>query len=317
MTGGAAVYSVLASQAAPGSVAGWGVPAVNTGSGVSALPVLPMVMAVCVGLAGWLAALWDPGPRRARVLFVDGVVEPRRPWARWDTMREALRGRYEWLCAPVAALLALLGASVLPLLAGAVAVPLVRRWLRRRAGRRRREQAADAVTALCGAVVGELRAGHEPGQALLAAARDSGALGGAEAAVLAAARFGGDVPGALRQAASAPGLGGLAGVAACWRVAVDGGAGLAAGLERLEGALRAERRRREELRAQLAGAWSTVVVLALLPLVGLGLGAALGADPLRVLLHSPGGLICLVVGGLLEAAGLLWAVRIVRTGETE
>lgn len=96
---------------------------------------------------------------------------------------------------------------------------------------------------------------------------------------------------------------------------MDGGAGLAAGLDRLEGALRADRRRREELRAQLAGAWSTVVVLALLPVAGLGLGAALGADPLRVLLHSPGGLACLAAGGLLETVGLIWARRIVRAGE--
>jgi tight adherence protein B len=98
-------------------------------------------------------------------------------------------------------------------------------------------------------------------------------------------------------------------------VAVDGGAGLAAGLDRLEGALRAERDQREGLRAQLAGAWATVVVLALLPVVGLAMGWALGADPLRVLLHTPTGLVCLAVGGLLEAAGLWWAARIVRTGE--
>ncbi|NEC17157.1 type II secretion system F family protein, partial [Streptomyces parvus] len=93
------------------------------------------------------------------------------------------------------------------------------------------------------------------------------------------------------------------------------GAGLAAGLERLEAALREDRCRREELRAQLAGAWSTVVVLALLPVAGLGLGAALGAEPLRVLLHTPGGLACLAVGSFLEAAGLCWARRIVRGGE--
>lgn len=210
-----------------------------------------------------------------------------------------------------------------------MAVPLVRRWLRRRAGAREAERAATAVVALCGAVVGELRAGREPGQALLVALREgltedcssvtpassTGRLGEAEAAVLAAARFGGDVPAALRQAAQGPGLGGLSGMAACWRVAVDGGAGLATGLERLEATLREDRRRREELRAQLAGAWSTVVVLALLPVVGLGLGAALGAEPLRVLLHTPGGLACLAVGAFLEAAGLHWACRIVRGGE--
>ncbi|MFJ6853601.1 type II secretion system F family protein [Streptomyces sp. NPDC091271] len=270
-------------------------------------------LAGCAGLAGALAVARGPGARRARVL----TARREDPWgpAVWATARAILDGRKEWLCAPVAALLAALGESALPLFAGAVAVPLVRRWLRRRARRREREEAADAVTSLCGAVVGELRAGHEPGQALLAAARNAGALGAAEPAVLAAARFGGDVPDALRQAAAGPGLDGLAGMAACWRVAVDGGAGLAAGLARLESALRGERRRREELRAQLAGAWSTVVVLALLPVVGLGLGAALGADPLEVLLHSPAGLVCLAAGGLLEAAGLFWASRIVRAGE--
>ncbi|MFE5238644.1 MULTISPECIES: type II secretion system F family protein [unclassified Streptomyces] len=282
-----------------------------------ALTQVPVwVMAGCAGVAGCIAAARDPGVRRARALMARDQKELPVGAAGWARLRRILDGHREWLCAPVAALLALLGESVLPLLAGAVAVPLARRWMRRRARRREREQAADAVTALCGAVVGELRAGREPGHALLLAGRSAGALGAAESAVLAAARFGGDVPGALRQAAAGPGLEGLAGMAACWRVAVDGGAGLAAGLDRLEGTLRAERRRREELRAQLAGAWSTVVVLALLPVVGLGLGAALGADPLGVLLHSPGGLVCLVAGGLLEAAGLFWASRIVGAGET-
>ncbi|QNE79317.1 type II secretion protein F [Streptomyces finlayi] len=271
---------------------------------------------MCAGMAAWTAVRREQARRRARLLFADGAPEPSRLRAHWSAMSVFLRERREWLCVPLAVLLAVLGESALPLAAGAVAVPLMRRWLRVRSRRRERERASDAVMTLCGAVVGELRAGREPGQALLVAARESAvALGGAEAAVLAAARFGGDVPGALRQAADGPGREGLAGVAACWRVAVDGGAGLVAGLDRLEGALRADRRRREELRAQLAGAWSTVVVLALLPVAGLGLGAALGADPLRVLLHSPGGLACLTAGGLLETAGLLWARRIVRAGE--
>ncbi|MEU6614435.1 type II secretion system F family protein [Streptomyces parvus] len=292
-------------------------------------------VALCAGSAVWLAMMRDPGVRRARVLFVDASPEQRRPWGWWSRLIEAwgrvtetARVRREWWCVPGAVLLALLGSSVLPLIAGVVAVPLVRRWLRRRTGAREAERGAIAVAALCAAVVGELRAGREPGQALSAALREglaedgpaapttSGSrLGEAEAAVLAAARFGGDVPAALRQASEGPGMGGLSGMAACWRVAVDGGAGLAAGLERLEAALREDRRRREELRAQLAGAWSTVVVLALLPVAGLGLGAALGAEPLRVLLHTPGGLACLAVGSFLEAAGLCWARRIVRGGE--
>ncbi|MFI5769803.1 type II secretion system F family protein [Streptomyces sp. NPDC051658] len=281
-------------------------------AGVSCAVVL------CVGAAAWLMAAQDHGRRRARVLFADGAVRAplRVCWERTGArVREWSGERREWLCLPVALVVAVLGESVLPLLAGAVAVPLVRRWLRRRARGKERERRAAGVVALCGAVVGELRAGHEPGRALLVAVRGTGVMGAAEAGVSAAARFGGDVPGALGQAAREPGLDGLAGVAACWRVAADGGAGLAAGLDRLEGALRAELRRREELRAQLAGAWSTVAVLALLPVLGLGLGAALGADPLRVLLHTPAGLVCLATGGVLEAAGLCWAGRIVRAGE--
>ncbi|MGW2836731.1 type II secretion system F family protein [Streptomyces sp. NPDC001493] len=228
-----------------------------------------------------------------------------------------LLGRWRaWWCVPAAVALAMFGESWLPLVAGAVAVPLVRRWLRGRDERAACERSDEAVAALCGAVVGELRAGREPGRALIRAVRETRGLGAAESPVLAAARFGGDVPAALHRASLMPGLGSLAGVAACWRVSVDGGAGLAAGLDRLEGALRAERRRREELRARLAGAWSTVVVLALLPLAGLGMGAALGAEPLRVLLHTPAGLVCLATGLLLEATGLLWAGRIVRAGDT-
>ncbi|MFJ1750961.1 type II secretion system F family protein [Streptomyces sp. NPDC088116] len=278
--------------------------------------------ALCAGGVAWLTAGQERGLRRARMLIADGaavesVVPGAPPWERWLPRARgwARKVREEWLCLPVAVVLAVLGESALPLVGGALAVPLVRRRLKARETRRVRERRGDGIVALCGATAAELRAGLQPVQALLAATRATGGLGGAEAAVLAAARFGGDVPGALRQAAREPGADGLVGLAACWRVSVDGGAGLADGLDRLESALRAERDQQEGLRAQLAGAWSTVVVLALLPVVGLAMGWALGADPLRVLLHTPAGLGCLAVGGLLEGTGLWWAARIVRIGE--
>ncbi|MFI8517761.1 type II secretion system F family protein [Streptomyces sp. NPDC085481] len=270
---------------------------------------------LCAGAALWWTAERERAVRRARtVLALPGGWSTVRP-AALGSWRDAVRRRREWLCLPLAAVLALVGASVLPLLAGAAAVPLVGRRLRAARARREREARADGVVALCGAVAGELRAGWQPAQALAFAARTTGALGGQEAAVLAAARFGGDVPEALRRAARQDGADGLAGMAACWQVAVDGGAGLAAGLDRLDAALRAQRDQRERLRAQLAGAWATVAVLAVLPVAGLGLGAVLGARPLTVLLHTPAGLGCLVVGGVLEALGLWWAARIVRGGE--
>lgn len=291
----------------------------TAGAAPAGIPEAVRAAALCAALATWLVLVGRGRPlRRALTLFSGGSEQPgaKERWGRLRSrMEKGLRGRWEWLCLPVASALAMLGQSVLPLIAGAVAVPVVRRWLRKRQSRKGEEARADGVVALCGALVGELRAGHEPGQALLVAVRGTEVLGEAGSWVSAAARFGGDVPKALVQAAGEPGLDGLAGVAACWRVAVGSGAGLATGLARLESALRAERRQSEELRAQLAGAWSTVAVLALLPAVGMGLGAALGADPLRVLLHSTAGLACLVTGGLLEVCGLLWAARIVRAGE--
>jgi tight adherence protein B len=98
-------------------------------------------------------------------------------------------------------------------------------------------------------------------------------------------------------------------------VAADNGAGLATGLDRVADALRAERDQRADLRAQLAGPRSTATVLALLPVFGLLLGGAMGARPLQVLFHSSVGLACLVVGVLLEAAGLAWVARLVRNAE--
>ncbi|WP_327375528.1 type II secretion system F family protein [Streptomyces sp. NBC_01216] len=275
---------------------------------------------LCAGGAAWRVAARERATRRARAVLSGAGVAPERLCPRWrsaaERWRVLARGRRAWLCLPLALLLAWVGESPVPVVAGVVAVPLVGRRLRAAGGRRESEARADAVVALCGSVAGELRAGRQPAQALVFAVGATGALGAGDmAAVLAAARFGGDVPRALRRAARRDGAGGLAGLAACWQVAVDGGAGLAAGLDRLEAALREHRDQRERLRAQLAGAWATVAVLAALPAVGLALGTALGAEPLRVLLHTPAGLVCLAVGGGLETAGLFWAARIVRGGE--
>ncbi len=296
------------------------------GAGVPGLDAAPMYAAmVCAGAAAWLLAGRDGGANRARLMLAgdggpcDPVPRLPSPCASLvSAVRERLgapEGR-AWWCLPVGAVLGLLGESLLPLLAGAAAVPVVRRLLLRRGRRSAAERRGAAVIELCAAVAGELHAGRQPDRALLAAgAVPLRELGESGAAVLAAARFGGDVPEALREAARSPGAEGLGGVAACWHVSVEGGAGLAKGLDAVACALRAERDQREELEALLAGPRSTALVLALLPAFGLLLGAAMGADPMRVLLHSPAGLACLVIGGLLEWAGLAWVARLVRAAE--
>ena len=220
-------------------------------------------------------------------------------------------------------------------------VPAIR--LRRRRGlARAREQRRAAVVGLCAALAGELRTGATPQQAAelvgaeLAGAGLAGSAGAGPVAVgaavactgaaeeppldgtvlLAAVRYGGSVPEAFRVMAARPGAEGAAGIAACWEVASSTGAGLAAGLDRVAEGLRAERALHETVRAELAGPRSTAALLAALPLFGLLLGAGLGADPLRVLLHTPSGLCCLLLGGLLETAGIGWTARIARGAET-
>ncbi|GAA0459983.1 type II secretion system F family protein [Streptomyces sp. NPDC046215] len=292
---------------------------------------LPQVSLVCAALLGAVAVLTGlrrPGLelRRARLLLADvsvaGAAGPGGPlwppaWVgEWGgRLRRSARERRELLCLPLGCGVALWGESVLPLIAAAVAVPLVRRRIAVRVAGRDRERCEAAVIELCGTVAGDLRAGRHPGEAL--AGVRAAELGPGWDAVPAAARFGGDVPGALRAVGRRPGAEGLQGVAACWQVAVDGGAGLAAGLERVAEALSAERDQREELHAQLAGTRSTAAMLAVLPLLALLMGSALGAAPLRVLLHTTAGLGCLVLGALLEGAGLAWTGRIVRTARGE
>jgi len=287
-------------------------------TGVSEMPAAAAV--ACAGVVVWLLGGPRVGARRARLLLAGsgGAVGSGPPlWGRLGGEVWRLRGRLgaEWWSAAAGAVLAVLGASVVPLAVGLAGVPLLRRVRLARRERRARERRGDAVIALCGVLAGEVRAGRQPGEALLRAARDGDGLGDAQSAVLAAARFGGDVPDALAAAARQPGAGGLLGLAACWRVAVDRGAGLAAGVDRLEAALRAERDQRADLRAQLAGARSTALMLAGLPVLGLLLGTALGSDPLHVLLHTGPGLGCLAVGGVLEGLGMWWAMRIVRGAE--
>ncbi|MEW1655968.1 type II secretion system F family protein [Streptomyces sp. NPDC093707] len=266
-------------------------------------------MAAVLGDAGAAGAGGgQPGRGAALREWCAGRVAGGAGGRRWRLGRRGEVGAEVW-CLPAGVALGVLGRSVLPVVASVAALVVVRRWLARRARRRAADERAAAVIRFCGAVAGELRAGRQPDRALVAAG--AAGLGGAGPAVLAAARYGGDVPGALRVAARQPGAEGLTGAAACWQVAVEGGAGLARGLERIAAGLAAQRDQREELQAQLAGPRATALMLALLPAGGLLMGAALGADPLGVLLHTPAGWGCLLVGGLLEWGGVAWTGRIV------
>lgn len=162
-------------------------------------------------------------------------------------------------------------------------------------------------------VVAELRAGADPVGALVAA--ESAAPRPVAPGALVAVRSGADVAAALERDAGVGTL--MRGVAACWSVAQGSGAGLAAALLSLADSARAAEAVRRELHAGLAEPRATAVVLAGLPLVGLAMGVALGADPLSWLLGTTAGTAVLALGIALECVGAWWAWRIASRLEAE
>lgn len=103
----------------------------------------------------------------------------------------------------------------------------------------------------------------------------------------------------------------LRALAACWRVCSAAGAGLAGAVDRMADGLRAAQAQQRLVESELAGPRATAGLLAVLPLAGVALGAALGAQPLTVLLHTRLGAACLTVGLALDALGVWWTGRIV------
>ncbi|MCO8273336.1 hypothetical protein M1L60_22335, partial [Actinoplanes sp. TRM 88003] len=96
-----------------------------------------------------------------------------------------------------------------------------------------------------------------------------------------------------------------------WHLAERTGAPAADLVERIEADARATDRAGASASAQAAGAQATSMLLAALPLAGLGLGVLMGADPFHVLLRTPLGAACGVVAVGLQTAGLLWSERLV------
>ena len=242
-------------------------------------------------LAIGLVVTARPSPATARLRAL--IAHDRRPVAtRRIAARARARGQTGLLATAagltfgVSAHLGFGAFPVLPLLAGALAGGAAGTLLAGSlAARHRRRLDAELVESV-GALAADLRAGRQPADAKAA---------DPDAAY-------------LRSAA----------VAAVWTVSERSGAPAAAVLDRVEQDLRARGRQRREVTAQLAGARSTAALLAVLPLLGIGLGVAMGARPLFVLFGTGRGQVALLVGAGLDALGLLWTARIVAAagGET-
>ncbi|MFC6150428.1 type II secretion system F family protein [Mumia xiangluensis] len=253
--------------------------------------------------AGWLLAGRTLATRQL------ATVSPAREGASDEPAapRGRLRGPLP-IAVPVATVVVLAGTGVTVvavLVAGCVAWLVAALRLRSRARTARRRTHAH-VTAACEALAAELAAGLPPSLALERVAADHAELRPVDARV----RLGGDAAAAFRAAAMQPGAEGLRDVAAAWSVSVRSGAGLAAVLDRVVEGLRARDDIVREVDATLGPPRATARLLAVLPLLALALGAALGGNPVAFLLSGGIGSWCLATGAALAVAGVLWVERI-------
>lgn len=268
----------------------------------------------------WLAValalvLW-PGPahteRRLQTLVRSSrLVGPHRSSPRRRVL-PAPSARVAFVSGAVTGASVGLGVSI-PLgtaagLAVLVAVLLTGRTIRRRAEERDDAALGDAVRML----VLELEAGASPGTALAAAADLGAWCGPVFSAAAEAAENGADVATVLAGLNRAD-RDDLA-LAHAWRAAATG-APLAAVLSRVDADLDARRMQMRDVSAALAGPRSSAALLAALPVVGLALGTAMGAQPLAMLFGSSPGQLLLCAGVALDVAGVLWTQRLTTAAE--
>jgi tight adherence protein B len=171
-----------------------------------------------------------------------------------------------------------------------------------------RSAAADraAVSAAIAALTDEYAAGASLAAAFGSAAPVAGRFGSVlvEAAMLADV---GTEPEAVlgREPLWAP-------LAVVCALSARSGASMTALLAGVRTDLIADRDTRAAVRAAVAGPRASALLLAGLPVLGLLMGAALGADPARVLLRTAAGAGALTAGVLLDLLGLVWTLLLTR-----
>ncbi|MDR2280993.1 MAG: type II secretion system F family protein [Gordonia sp. (in: high G+C Gram-positive bacteria)] len=106
------------------------------------------------------------------------------------------------------------------------------------------------------------------------------------------------------------GSAGLDRLAAAWAASAGRGLPMIDLMQSLRADLAARAEHASRTRAGLAGPRATATVLAMLPLLGVALGQAMGAEPLAVLLRPGVGGILLVIGTGLAVSGVWWTVAI-------
>jgi len=158
----------------------------------------------------------------------------------------------------------------------------------------------------------ELDVGSSGAVALAAAAGVAGTHRRVFEAAAGAVGEGGDVVGAVSAAGAGPEL---IVIAQAWHLAATLGLRLAGVLARVDDDVQSRRDQARVVASALAGPRSSGALLAGLPVLGIILGLAMGAQPLHVLLDTGSGRLLLCAGVLLDAVGVLWTARLISSAE--
>ena len=244
------------------------------------------------------ALLVAPAPARARLL---GSGRSSR-----------IPTRTRWCAAVPLAVIAVLVLEPTVVLAAAVLLGTL--VVRRRGISARRRRCAEAAALRDGLdiLAGELRAGAHPVAAFDAAGAEVGAEVGERLRVVAArGRLGADVGAGIQSVAAVSAQPECwERLAVCWRLAQSHGLAIATLMKAAQHDIVERERYRVRVDAGLAGGRTTATVLAGMPVLGIALGQAIGADPLAFLLSGGAGGVLLVIGVTLSCLGLLWSDRI-------
>jgi tight adherence protein B len=243
------------------------------------------------------------------------LVAPTSSRRRLETLRLIAPERRRVPVTPIALCGGLALAFVVPvsvIAAGAIAAATVMMRRKRELRRRRRAAEAVALQAALDVLVGELRVGAHPVAAFDVAANEvDGAVAASLRAVSARARLGADVAEGMRSVARrSPLPAHWERLAVYWQLAQTHGLAIAALMQTAQRDIVERERFSVRVEAGMAGARTTATVLAGLPVLGIGLGQLIGADPVGFLLSGGVGGWLLVIGVALACVGLIWSDRI-------
>jgi tight adherence protein B len=218
-----------------------------------------------------------------------------------------------WVALGVAVVATVVGMSLVVVGFAMTAAWLARHLLRHRSARRLRAARRAAIVEFTFALAAELRSGQPPAAAVAAAATGAGPLEHLLTASSTAVRNGAHLDEELSIIAATGGCERLTAVSAAWRATHPIGAGVADVLDRVAESFESDDAAADDLDSALAGPRATMMMLATLPVIGIALGESIGAHPLRLLIHRPLGWCLVCAAMLLDAAGVLWTKRMVRS----